>query len=199
MISAAIGHLAFQLNQHFRNNFQLIEDVAVVSNLVELDGSVAPGASNKLVLTLVNIEKDTLPFRPASASRGRDERLLQTSAPLFVNLYLMMSANFGAGNYAESLKYISHAIAFFQQRPMFDQLNSPGLDERIERLVLDIENLPVPDLNNLWSLLGGRYLPSMYYKVRMMAIDARAITGQVPVITDQRHDVGGSGGNGAGS
>ncbi len=171
--------------------------MAVVSNLVELDGSVAPGASNKLVLTLVNIEKDTLPFRPASATRGRDERLLQTSAPLFVNLYLMMSANFGAGNYAESLKYISHAIAFFQQRPMFDQLNSPGLDERIERLVLDIENLPVPDLNNLWSLLGGRYLPSMYYKVRMMAIDARAITGQVPVITDQRHDVGGGVGNGA--
>lgn len=190
MISAAIGHLAFQLNQQFKNNFQLIEDVVVVSNLVELDGSVAPNANNKLVLTLANIEKDTLPFRSHAGARGRDERLLQTSPPLFVNLYLMMSANFGAGNYAEALKYISHAVAFFQQRPMFDQLNSPGLDERIERLVLDIVNLPIPDLNNLWSLLGGRYLPSMYYKVRMMAIDANALTGQVPVITDQRHSVG---------
>jgi hypothetical protein len=190
MISAAIGHLAFQLNQQFKNNFQLIEDVVVVSNLVELDGSVAPNANNKLVLTLANIEKDTLPFRPHTLARGRDERLLQTSPPLYVNLYLMMSANFGAGNYAEALKYISHAIAFFQQRPMFDQHNSPGLDERIERLVLDIENLPIADLNNMWSLLGGRYLPSMYYKVRMMAIDANALTGQVPVITDQRHGVG---------
>jgi hypothetical protein len=189
MISAAIGHLAFQLNQQFKNNFQLIEDVVVVSNLVELDGSVAPNANNKLVLTLANIEKDTLPYRANTLARGRDERLLQTSAPLFVNLYLMMSANFGAGNYAEALKYISHAIAFFQQRPMFDQKNSPGLDERIERLVLDIENLPIADLNNMWSLLGGRYLPSMYYKVRMMAIDANALTGQVPVITDQRHGV----------
>jgi hypothetical protein len=189
MISAALGHLAFQLNQQFKNNFQLVEDVAVVSNLVELDGSMAPNANNKLVLTLVNIEKDTLPFRPASGARGRDERLLQNSAPLFVNLYLMMSANFGAGNYTEALKYISHAIAFFQQRPMFDQLNSPGLDERIERLALDIENLPIADLNNLWSMLGGRYLPSMYYKVRMMTIDARALTGQVPVITDMRPGV----------
>jgi hypothetical protein len=186
MISAAIGHLAFQLNQQFKNNFQLVEDVAVVSNLVELDGSVAPAANNKLVLTLVNIEKDTLPFRPNTGSRGRDERLLQNSAPLFVNLYLMLSANFGAGNYAEALKYISHAIAFFQQRPMFDQLNSPGLDERIERLALDIENLPIAELNNLWSLLGGRYLPSMFYKVRMVTIDAKALTGQLPVITDQR-------------
>lgn len=189
MISAAIGHLAFQLNQQFKNNFQLVEDVVVVSNLVELDGSVAPNASNKLVLTLVNIEKDTLPFRTNAGARGRDERLLQNSTPLFVNLYLMMSANFGAGNYAEALKYISHGIAFFQQRPMFDQHNSPGLDERIERLALDIENLPIADLNNLWSLLGGRYLPSMYYKVRMMTIDANALTGQVPVITDQRHGV----------
>lgn len=190
MISAAIGHLAFQLNQQFKNNFHLIEDVVVVSNLVELDGSAAPNANNKLVLTLANIEKDTLPFRPSTQARGRDQRLLQNSAPLYVNLYLMLSANFGAGNYAEALKYISHAIAFFQQRPMFDQHNSPGLDERIERLVLDIENLGIADQNNLWSMLGGRYLPSMYYKVRMMALDNNALTGQVPVITDQRHGVG---------
>jgi hypothetical protein len=189
MISAAIGHLAFQLNQQFKASFQLSEDVVVVSNLVELDGSVAPNASNKLVLTLVNIEKDTMPFRPGNGARGRDDRLLQHSAPLFVNLYLMMSANFSGGNYTEALKYISHAIAFFQQHPTFDRHTSPGLDERIERLVLDIENLPIPDLNNLWSLLGGRYLPSMFYKVRMVAIGASALTGQVPVITDQQHGV----------
>ena len=191
MINAAISHLAVQLNQQLRNNFQLVEDVAVVSNLVELDGSVAPAAGNKLVLTLVNIEKDTLPSRPQTGARGRDDRMLQTSAPLFVNIYVMLSANFSGGNYTEGLKYISHAIAFFQQRPMFDQLGSPGLDARIDRLILDIENLPVAELNNLWSLLGGRYLPSMYYKVRMLAIDARALTGQVPVITDARPGVGG--------
>jgi hypothetical protein len=189
MISAAIGHLAVQLNQQLKNNFQLVEDIVVVSNLLELDGSVAPHTNNRLVLTLVNIEKDTLPFRPNAGTRGVDERVLQHSAPLFVNLYLMLSANFGAGNYTEALKYVSQAIAFFQQRPMFDQRNSPGLDERIERLILDIENLPIADLNNLWSLLGGRYLPSMYYKVRMVAIDARALTGQAPVIVETRHSV----------
>ena len=190
MISAAIGHLAFQLNQQFKNNFQLIEDVVVVSNLVELDGSVAPNANNKLVLTLANIEKDTLPFRANNLARGRDERLLQTSPPLFVNLYLMMSANFGAGNYTEALKYISQAIGFFQQRPVFDQHNSPGLDKRIDKLVLDIENLAIPDLNNLWSLMGGRYLPSMFYKVRMITVDANAVAGQLPVITDAQPAVG---------
>lgn len=183
MINAAITHLANQLNQQFKNNFQLLEDVVVVSNLVELDGSVAANANNKLVLTLVNIEKDSLPYRPHQAHRGND-RLSVHSSPLYLNLYLMMSANFGAGNYAEALKTISQAISFFQQQAVFDRQNSPGLDSRIEKLILDMENLKIPDLNNLWSLMGGRYLPSAFYKVRMITVDAGAIIGQVPMITD---------------
>lgn len=184
MISAALSHLVAQLNQYLKSNFQLVEDVVVVSNLLELDGSVASQANNKLVLTLVNIEKDTVPFRPAGTLRSTDERMLQHSAPLFLNLYVMLSANFGAGNYAEALKYIGLAIAYFQQRPVFDRHNSPGMDRRIEKLLLDIQNLPIPDLNNVWSLLGGRYLPSMFYKVRMITVDANAVTGQTPVIGD---------------
>jgi hypothetical protein len=184
MISAALSQMAAQLNQQFRSNFHLAEDVAVVSNLVELDGTMAPNANNKLVLTLLNIEKDTVPYRPSGGGRSLDDRLLQSNAPLYLNLYVMLSANFGAGNYVEALKYISQAISFFQIKPILDQRNSPGMDRRIDRLVLDIENLPVPDLNNLWSLLGGRYLPSLYYKVRMITVDAGAISGQLPFISD---------------
>jgi len=189
VIGAAINHLAGQLNQQFRNNFQLVEDIVVVSTLIELDGSTAANAYNKIALTLVNIEKDSLPYRPNLASHGRDERQIVHSSPLYLNLYLMMSANFGAGNYSEALKTISQAITFFQQQAVFDRQNSPGLDPRIEKLILEVENLKIPDLNNLWSLIGGRYLPSVFYKVRMIAVDAGAIIGQVPVITDTRNDV----------
>ena len=73
MIDAALSHLAFQLNQQFKNNFRIIEDVVVVSNLLELDGSVAPGANNKLVLTLVNntVAPPTLNCSPAASSFSR--------------------------------------------------------------------------------------------------------------------------------
>ena len=187
MINAALSHLAGQLNQQFRNNFQLIEDIAVVSNLFETDGTAAAQANNKLVLTLVNIEKDTLPYRANQITRTQDERQVVQSSPLYLNLYVMMAANFGAGNYAEALKSISQAISFFQQQGSFDHKNSPGLDPRIEKLILDIENLKIPDLNNLWSLLGGRYLPSVFYKVRMITVDSEAIVGQIPVITKTQH------------
>lgn len=190
MINAAISHLAAQLNQFFRTRYQQVEDLVVVSNLVELDGNVVAQANNKLVLMLVNIEKDSLPHRqgagnhPSSERRGLDNRLLVHSAPLHLNLYLMMAANFGGANYAEALKYISAAISFFQANPVFDPVNSPDLHRGIEKLILDIENLKIQDLNNLWSLLGGKYLPSVYYKMRMITLDGTALIGQVPQISD---------------
>lgn len=186
MINAAINHLAMQLNQYFRNNYHLVEDVVVVSNLVELDGNLAANANNKVVLMLANIEKDTVPGSnnvpgyAYQAGRGPDQRLLVRAAPLYLNLYIMMAANFGGANYAEALKYISSAIHFFQTQPVFDQVNSPGLDQRIEKLILDIENLKIQDLNNLWSLLGGKYLPSVFYRVRMLSLHSDAVLGQVP-------------------
>jgi hypothetical protein len=189
MINAAISHLAQQLNQQFKNNFHVLEDVVVVSNLMELDGTVAPNTNNKLVLTLVNIEKDSMPYRLNQPTRGIDDRQLMYSSPLYLNLYLMMSANFGAGNYSEALKTISQAISFFQQQAVFDRQNCPGLDSRIEKLILDMENLKIPDLNNLWSLMGGKYLPSVLYKVRMITVDTGAIVQQVPVITDPRQNL----------
>ena len=188
MINAAISHLAAQLNQFFRTRYQQVEDLVVVSNLVELDGNVVAQANNKLVLMLVNIEKDSLPHRsgnhPSSERRGPDNRLQIHSAPLHLNLYLMMAANFGGANYAEALKFISAAISYFQANPVFDPTNSPDLPRGIEKLILDIENLKIQDLNNLWSLLGGKYLPSVYYKLRMVTLDGTALIGQVPQISD---------------
>ena len=45
-------------------------------------------------------------------------------------------------------------------------------------------------MRNLWSLLGGRYLPSMLYKVRMITVDANAVIGQVPIITNPQFITG---------
>jgi len=190
VINAAISHLANQLNQQFRNNFHLAEDVAVVSNLVELDGTPAPNANNKLVLTLVNIEKDMMPHRPGNGRRNVSDAFLVQSSPLFLNLYVMLSANFGADNYPGALRTLSQAISFFQQQPVFDRQSSPGLDPKIDKLILDMENLNIPDLNNLWSLMGGKYLPSAYYKVRMITVDARAIVGQAPMISAPEQGMG---------
>jgi hypothetical protein len=119
-------------------------------------------------------------------SQGGD-RVALSSRPVCLNLMVMFAAQFAAANYAEALKLISATIAFFQSRPLFDHHNTPDLDPRIDRLALDIENLALGDLGNVWGLLGGRYVPSVFYKMRMVSIDAGEVSAEVPLVV--REDV----------
>ena len=177
MIDLALGVIATQLNLALKRSFDGLEDVVVLSNLLEQDGSLATQADNKLVVTLVNIERDTMPQRPAqSASAGA--RLPVTAAPVYLRLSVLISANFASGNYNEALKFISAAIGFFQSRPVLDHSNTPDLDPRLDRLVMDIANLSLTELSNLWSTLSGKYLPSVLYRVRMVSVDMAQLTRQ---------------------
>lgn len=184
MINAAISHLANQLNQFLKRSFGLAEDIVTVSNIVEPDGSVAPNVNNKLVMMLANIERDTVPFRQSTHNGNGESRSAISAPPIYLNLYVMVAANFSGNNYPEALKLISNTISFFQRQPVFDQHSTPDLDQRIEKLVLELENLKIQDLNNVWGLLSGKYLPSVLYKVRMVTFDAMDIVGQAPTLRD---------------
>ncbi len=189
MIDAAIGQIANQLNLALRRSFRATEDLVVVSHLQEQDGSVATQAVNKLALFLVNIERETVPFQPQARSAPAGGRLAVTAVPVHLNLMLMCAANFAGATYPEALKLISAAIGFFQSRPVLDHQNTPDLDPRIDRLVLEIENLNVADLSNLWGILSGKYLPSILYRVRLLTIDADQLAGQVEPVTQARTGV----------
>jgi hypothetical protein len=181
MIDAALAHIAGQLNQALRRWFGVAEDMVAVSNLVEPDGSVATNVANKLVVMLVNIERETAMGREPGRAGGWG-RIVVGSAPAHLNLSVMVAANFGGNNYPEALKLISAVVAFFQGRPVLDHANTPELDGGIDRLTLEIENLDTAALSNLWSVLGGKYLPSVLYKVRMVSVDPGDVKGQLAAI-----------------
>lgn len=180
MIDSAINYLASQLNQYLRRRFDLSEDIVVVSNVLELDGSVAPHASNKMLVFLVGLEKDTVPYRKSANGMASDRSVL-AHPPVFLNLHLMFAGSFAGSNYSEALKFVSNTVNFFQSLPVFDRENSPDLDEMIDKLTVEIVNLDVRDLSSLWGMLGGRYLPSVLYKVRMVSY-AEGIQGQVETL-----------------
>ncbi len=182
MIAEAISGIASQLNQSLRRTFKVGEDLVVVSNLTEPDGNLVSQVPNKLALFLVNIEKDTLPYRPSALSHANLGRAGISQAPVHLNLMLMFAATFSGTNYPEALKFISHTIGFFQSRPVFDHQNTPELDPRIDKLMLDIENLSISDLSNLWGILSGKYMPSVLYRMRMIAIDSGQLSGQAPYV-----------------
>jgi len=182
MINSAILHLTNYLNQYLKRTFDLNEDIVALSNIVEQDGTVATNVTNKLVVCLVNIEKDSTPVNLPKRGMMLSDKAVMGYPPVHLNLYLMFAAHFSGNNYSEALKFLSHTISFFQRNPVFDHQNTPDLDRRIHQLALDIENLDTKDLSSLWSILSGKYLPSILYKVRMLSFAADDIKAQIPVL-----------------
>ena len=62
MIDAAISQIAGQLNQYLKRTFDLNENIVVISNILEQDGTVASNVDNKLVMFLINVEKVATPL-----------------------------------------------------------------------------------------------------------------------------------------
>jgi hypothetical protein len=184
MIDTSITVIADRLNQYLRNAFDLPEDVVVVSNILEQDGTVAPHIDNKIVAFLVNIEKDSSVGNRSGQRYTGAIRNPSGYPPLRLNLYLMFAASFGGKNYPESLKFISNTISFFQRSPVFDHQTTPELDRRVDKLVLDMENISFRDLSSLWGVLSGKYLPSVLYKVRMLTFDSSDIKGAIPSLRE---------------
>jgi len=197
MLESAIGLIAAQLNQALRSAFQVSEDLVAVTNLVDANGNTPTVAGNKLVVFVANIERETVvAAQGARAAVGGGDRdvVTQTSAAVHLNLMLMFAANFGGNQYSEALKFISATVAFFQGRALFDHHNSPDLDPRIERLALEMVSLDLAELSNLWSMLGGKYVPSVLYRMRMISFDSGHITHLVPRVARALGSVtGGSG------
>jgi len=197
MLEAAISLIATQLNQALRTAFQVTEELVVMSNLVDVNGNTPTSAGNRLVIFVTNIERETVVAAQGmrtTAGAGDRDPVAQTSAAVHLNVMLMFAANFGGNQYTEALKFISATVAFFQGRTLFDHHNSPDLDPRIERLVLDMVSLDIAELANLWGILGGKYVPSVLYRMRMISYDSGHIAQLVPRIARAQGSLtGGSG------
>ena len=191
MIHHAVGHIVRQLNTYLKGQFDLPEDVAVLSGLVEQDGAVDPRIYNKLVFTLVNVEKEAFSSPCVREMPSLGGRVTVRSAPLHLAVLLLVSANFPGTNYEEALKFISHAALFFQGNPVFTRENAPDLPPGIERLTLEIENLEIRDLSSLWSILSGKYLPSIQYRMRLVTLDPQMIRKEVEPAVRPETGIGG--------
>lgn len=183
MIHQAVEHITRYLNLYLKSLFDLPEDVAVVAGLVEQDGSVEAHVANKLVVSVVNIEKEALPST-FSRSTSSDHAITTIGfPPVHLNVHLLISANYPGKNYTEALKFISYAALFFQGNPIFTHENTPDMSDDLSKITMEIENLNMRDLSSLWSVISGKYLPSILYKMRMITLDSREIKAQVRTMT----------------
>jgi hypothetical protein len=182
MIDKTFAFILDELNGFLNSRYPGNEPHAVLSALVNQDGTVPVAVENKLVLSMVNVEREAA--APASALQARSTGGYARGNPtLSINVYLLVAASFG-NNYREALKFLSAALAFFQSHPLYNANNSAGrLPKELDKLSFEMVSLDMHALNNLWSILGGKYLPSALYKARILTVQDGRITELVPAST----------------
>lgn len=177
MIKEALTFLEKELNNYLSVKLSTdTESPLVLGNIVRVidndTGSGTNNANNKAILSVVNIEEDRLSKSPDNF-RKSDDKIQYKNPKIFLNLYLLFAVN--KSDYGEALKVLSFIIQFFQHKFVFDVQNSPNLDPKIERLVLELHSLNFEQMNHLWGILGGKYLPSVLYKMKVVGIEEETI------------------------
>jgi len=132
------------------------------------DSIAAPG-----ILTLVNVEEERISKSPNNFVKVKD-KVEYRNPKIPLNLYCLFAVNHTS--YDTALQYLSLIIQFFQYRNYIDHKNTPPdnglmLDQKIERLIVELVSMNSEQVNHLWATLGGKYLPSVLYKVRMIEIE----------------------------
>ena len=185
VIDSAISTLAEEAN----NYFQLTpgNELVIPANLLSQAGSLNSGLTGKIVLSLINIEEDRV-SRSLDIYRKQPNGMVETVHPeVRLNLYLLFIASAGGNgtgaDYTTSLENLSRLVAFFQTKGYFNHQNTPALDSRIEKLVLEMYSLSFEQQNHLWGALGAKYMPSVMYRARLVKVQEEEIAFDGPPIT----------------
>jgi hypothetical protein len=173
-----------KLNQFIGDAFAEGEsqDLVILSNITKPGGEHYALATNKVVMLLANICSETTISTYNKNVPVSNDQYAVMAAPLYINLYLLVFANFSDELYHKGLETISGTLDFFQQNPSFTQANLPGLNPKIGKLTFEMVNLELSELSYLFGLMGCQYLPAVYYKVRMIPFTGEQVQAQTPPV-----------------
>jgi hypothetical protein len=138
-----------------------------LSNLVDDAGKYA-FAQDSIGAGVVNIEEERTFKTHLPQYAYVNGQHVVGEPELKLNLYVLFAANFKV--YDEALKYLSYILTYFQSHPSFTQSEFSDLDPRIERMILELQSPTFEQWNQIWGFNGGKQLPSIIYKLRMVIL-----------------------------
>ena len=183
--------VTLELNRFFRVKFQLNENIVELSELTQPDGTPVVGQGNRVVITLLNIEEERVRSSMQNYASGSGNSSL-VFPPVYLNLYLIICAYCPGKNYAESLKFIAGVLAFFQANPVMHRTEFPDMPADSEKVIFEMLKLNYQDMSYIWGMLGAKHLPSVGYKMRMLAVDEKQIREQRPDVSGVAPDLSAS-------
>jgi len=183
MIYETLNFLAVEVNKYLNQKLTPLTDARLkLGNVSQAFDETTNGANSlkeKAILSLVNIEEDRISKQHENFTKD-EQNTYYKNPPLYINLYILFSIY--KDEYKDSMIWLGHIIQFFQHQNSFTPLSHPSMDPRIKKLVVDMYTINFEQVNHLWSTLGGKYLPSVLYKVRQVTIDEKAVVSESGVI-----------------
>lgn len=196
MGSLLLKTIVQQLNYYVRSVTKpsLIEpgkDLVLLGNIAASQFAGGNGNNSlleeKIVVSLVNISEEGS-LKNNHHSRKINQQHFTYHPVVHVNLYLLFTANFT--KYDDAIDHLFRVLEFFQGRKIFKFKNAPitGMDDagnlaEIE-ITLDLHTLNFEQLNDLWGSLGGKQLPFVIYRARLMPVMMEQPLNQESLITN---------------
>jgi uncharacterized protein DUF4255 len=167
VIDVALKFLAAELNAFLFARTGSPQGGIALGRLVDDTGKSAI-ANQSLGAALVNIDEERVLKSHVPDTVLINGRQVILQPELKLNLTILIAANFT--NYDIALRQLSWVLTFFQSHPGFARDRYPALDPRIERFTVELQSLTFEQLNQLWAAVGGKQLPSVVYRIRLVAV-----------------------------
>ncbi|WP_083942880.1 DUF4255 domain-containing protein [Sphingomonas soli] len=161
-------------NEYMQNLDRRNDDWVALTSSIYHDGTVNESIRDRVVMTLYNITRENI-ISSYSPAKGGGDSFAIVSPPIYIDLHLMFMANFSSNNYADGLSAISNIISYFQQNPWFNQSNAPDLGPQIDKITLEMSSLDPVEVNYVMGMLGTKYFPCVFYKLRMLPFGSTAM------------------------
>lgn len=198
MIHQALNLLHHELEEYLQNRLgPNTENYAELSNVGQIENENATGLDGKVVVSLVNIEEESTLKNNPHFKKTINGGVRYENPPVYLNLYLLFAAFFPPtpDGYRESLGRLSSVIEFFQGKHVFNLRNAPGFlinepDLADIQLILNLYTMTFEQINHLWGSLGGKQIPFVMYKARLVRMLDRRQTGSGMLIEEIENNIG---------
>lgn len=157
------------------------------------NGTINITDTTHISLMLAGVEEERREGKRPYYVPTADKQFLKLNPPVELDLFMLFAAH--NSNYETALRDLSDVVAFFQANYIFDEQKYPSLNssvsdpvnkswQLIERLSFKLHALSFEQQNNLWSMLGTKYIPSVLYKVNMLTVFDNKAKEKTPAITE---------------
>jgi hypothetical protein len=150
-----------------------------LKSIVSVTGNVEFDNNKHIMMMLAGIEEERRVGKHPYIVPADNNRFARLNPPVELDLFVLFIAY--NSDYPTALRDVSDVVAFFQANNVFDEQRYPGLNagvmdpankpwQLIDRLTFRLLNFSFELQNNLWGMLGGKYLPSVIYKMNMLTV-----------------------------